>query len=167
MVTFEEFLEKYKPFTNFFSSDPEEIKFETYGEELDHVLIQNNKFIWTAVNSENENMYILPGKHFVNRSHYYVCANPWTNEEEIVNDNEMLSVEDSIKACLDFFETLDYSLNANNVKEYFENVFPEPTQEITLGDAKYTAIDYWGFVTHKELGNEEEDLIHNFYSNLI
>jgi hypothetical protein len=166
MITFEEFLEKYRPITNHFSSDLEEIRFETYGEEYRYILAQDSDFIWTSVNSDNETTYILPGKHLVNRIHYYVCANPWTNEEEIVNDNEMISVEDSIKACLDFFQTLGYSLNTNDVEEYFKKLFPEPTQEITLGDAKYIAIDYWE-ITHKEIEEDEEDLIHNFYSNLI
>jgi hypothetical protein len=166
MITFEKFLEKYRPITNHFSSDLEEIRFETYGEEYRYVLAQDSDFIWTSVSSDNETTYILPGKHLVNRSHYYVCTNPWTDEEEIVNDNEMISVEDSIKACLDFFQTLGYSLNANDVEEYFKKLFPEPTQEITLGDAKYTAIDYWE-ITHKEIEEDEEDLMHNFYLNLI
>ena len=164
MLKFEQFLEKYKPFTNFFSTDPEEIKFETYGEELEHVLIQNGMFVWTAVCSENENTYILPGKLLVNRSHYYVCANPWTDENEIVNDNDMISIENSIKACKDFFKTLGYSLNDFDVSKYFISRFVE--KEITIGDAKYAAIDYWENLGN-ELNTEEENLLHNFYSSLI
>jgi hypothetical protein len=165
MISFEEFEEKYEPITNVLSSEADNKTFETYGRELEYVMKQDNKCVWTAVYVSNENTYILPGKHFVDRAYYYVCKLPWEDENEKVNDNEMISMEDSVDACLNFFKELGFILDRYNVKSYFLEEFTDQT-EITIGDAKYTAIDYWKSVDN-ELTGEEDDLIHEFYSNLI
>jgi hypothetical protein len=166
MITFQEFLEKYKPKINHYlpNADEYDISFETYGEEFGYVLEQEQEYVWTSIDGENENSYIIPGKHLVNRSHYYVCKVPWSDETEEVNNNEMITVENAIDACLSFFKTLGYPLDRYNVNVYFKGVYDQET--ITVGDAKYTAMGYWEDLNN-ELTSEEEDLIHDFYANLI
>lgn len=165
MITFEEFVEKYHPTKNLFSSDLEEIRFETYGSELNYVLRQENEFVWTAIDCSNENVYTIPGKHFVDRLHYYVCRHPWTSSEEEVNENEMISKRNAVNACLKFFNIPILSSNIEDITNYIEKIYPNK-HTITIGDAKYSAIDYWESIGN-EFTQEHEDSIDDYYLNLV
>jgi len=46
--------------------------FETFGEELDFVRKQDPSTVWTLVDGEDGDMYLLSGMHFVNRIGYLV-----------------------------------------------------------------------------------------------
>src|SRR5438105_2970914 len=46
--------------------------FETFGEELDFVRNQLPSTVWTLVDGEDGDMYLLSGIHFVNRIGYLV-----------------------------------------------------------------------------------------------
>jgi len=37
--------------------------------------------VWTIVDGDNGESYILPGYHFVNRFAYYTTERPWTNKD--------------------------------------------------------------------------------------
>jgi hypothetical protein len=64
-----------------YASDDDDslIHFETYGEEYEFVKSQPNTNVWTEVDGES-GTYILAGLHFVNRIHYYVTEEAWTDE---------------------------------------------------------------------------------------
>jgi hypothetical protein len=76
--------EKYKPIKNPFAQKQQgefvEDKFETYGEELDFVRAQDPKCIWTLVDGDDGNLYIVDGYHLVNRVNYFVTEKPFEGE---------------------------------------------------------------------------------------
>jgi len=91
-ITVNDFFKKYNPQLNHFSSSPDDdnYTFEIFDEELEYVKKQNNKQIWTTVNCENEEFWIIPGYHIVNRMNYYITEKEWEYENIQVNDNEMI-----------------------------------------------------------------------------
>lgn len=169
IITFEEFEETYKPQKNPFVQDSsyDGYMFETYGVELAYVREQDNKNIWTIINCEDEESWIIPGFHVVNRLGYILCEIPWESENIQVNDNEMCTVEEAIDYCMDFGEeTFKIAFDKNDVTLHFnENLDSTFDGEMTTGRAKYIAIDYFEDRLEKDMG-EFEDEIHNYYSQL-
>lgn len=53
--------------------------FETYGEEYEKVLEANKKgnFVWTIVDGDGEDLWLIPGLHFVNRLGYIIAKKPF------------------------------------------------------------------------------------------
>ena len=74
-----EWTEKYKPIPNHFSKH--EDMFETYGEELEFVRSQKDKHIWTLVEGDSGDLYIVDGYHFVNRLNYFITELPYEGKE--------------------------------------------------------------------------------------
>ena len=73
---------KYQPIQNHFDGSD---KFETYGAELDYVLsIANSEpaRVWTLVDGDDGNLYIVSGYHLVNRVNYFITKNPCELEYE-------------------------------------------------------------------------------------
>ena len=50
--------------------------FETYGEELEFVKRQDPLKVWTLVDGEDGDLYVISGPHFVNRIGYLVSSVP-------------------------------------------------------------------------------------------
>lgn len=76
---------KYQPIQNHIDTNAYD-KFETYGKELDYVLsIANSKpaRVWTLVEADDGNLYIVNGYHLVNRLNYFITHNQceWEYEE--------------------------------------------------------------------------------------
>lgn len=58
---------------------------ETYGADLDKVYeIRKTKpnYLWTVIDGNDGEIYVTPGFRFVNRIHYMVSTEPWTDEME-------------------------------------------------------------------------------------
>lgn len=75
---------KYKPIKNQYAQKQEgefvEDKFETYGNDLDFVRSVNDvdpKKVWTLVDGDDGNLYIVDGYHLVNRVNYFVTEVPF------------------------------------------------------------------------------------------
>lgn len=69
---------KYKPIKNHIEGDYDgDDKFETYGEELEFVRAQDPRCIWTLVDGDDGNLYIVDGYHLVNRVNYFVTEVPF------------------------------------------------------------------------------------------
>ena len=69
--------EKYKPMHNHFDDND---KFETYGDELDYVRSiydTDPRRVWTLVDGDDGNLYIVDGYHLVNRLNYFVTELPF------------------------------------------------------------------------------------------
>jgi hypothetical protein len=67
--------------------------FETYGEELQFVRSQNPATIWTLVDGDDGNQFIVSGYHFVNRIGYLISIMPVPDDLDIevhipMNDDE-------------------------------------------------------------------------------
>lgn len=70
---------KYKPLKNHITNDGND-KFETYGEELDFVRSvydTDPRRVWTLVDGDDGNLYIVDGYHLVNRINYFVTEVPF------------------------------------------------------------------------------------------
>ena len=68
--------------------------FETYGEELAFVRSQNSATVWTLLDSDDGNLYLASGYHFVNRIGYLIATTPVPNDVLIECCIEMPSEED-------------------------------------------------------------------------
>ena len=75
-LTWEEFVEQYKPEHNKFSKDTDQFMYETYGEELEHVQRFDEHYVWTYVDSDGGSLTI-EGFHYVNRIGYFITEVPW------------------------------------------------------------------------------------------
>jgi hypothetical protein len=78
IITFDDWLDQYKPIQNHINPNEEE-RFETYGEDLEFIRTQPVDRVWTLVCSGNDG-YIIPGLHIVNRLNYYVTEVPHNND---------------------------------------------------------------------------------------
>jgi hypothetical protein len=68
----------YKPIKNHITGENDD-KFETYGEELDYVRSVADtepRRVWTLVDGDDGNLYIVDGYHLVNRVNYFITEKP-------------------------------------------------------------------------------------------
>jgi len=87
-LTFDEWLDTYKPITNhidtnasFQNEEGEGIMFETYGEEVDFVKQQDPNRIWMYGSGDDGGTYIWSGWGFVNRLGYFITEVPFSDSE--------------------------------------------------------------------------------------
>lgn len=80
-LPYDEWFDKYQPIINEIAGD-EQYQFETYGDELQYVLQQDDKHIWTEMDGD-QGVSIVSGYHLVNRIQYYITVKPWTEDTEI------------------------------------------------------------------------------------
>ena len=80
-MTEDEWWDKFQPMKNHFPNPTSEYSFETYGEESAYVYSIDPHFVWTQVDGEDGGVYIIEGRHFVNRIGYYVTRAPWLEGE--------------------------------------------------------------------------------------
>lgn len=80
----EDFFYKYFPEKNPKGDDSfDGHMFETYGEDYEVVCAQNEHFVWTIIDSDSDdNFYMIPGRHLVNRIGYLIATVPWEDENE-------------------------------------------------------------------------------------
>jgi hypothetical protein len=81
-LTWKEFEEQFRPIKNHFRKDPDEIMFETYGEELEFVVskVEENK-VWTYGDGDYCT-YVSGGYHYINRIGYYITEVPMEKDTE-------------------------------------------------------------------------------------
>lgn len=69
------FLNKFCPEMD---STGESIRYYNWdGEDLDILNATAPEYIWTIVSGDNGNLYVSPGRRFVNRMDYVICKHPW------------------------------------------------------------------------------------------
>ena len=56
--------------------------YETFGKELEYVVAQPKKRIFTIVEAEDDRLLIISGYHIVNRFGYLIADEEWDNEYE-------------------------------------------------------------------------------------
>lgn len=79
----------------------------------------------------------------------------------------MCTIEKAIDYCINFAkEHLKLTLDRFNVNNYFlNNIKSTFNNEITLGQAKCIAIEYYDYALNVDI-DDIEDEIHNYYSQL-
>jgi hypothetical protein len=80
ILDWSQWTDQYKPIKNHFSNDPDYEMFETYGEELEFVMAQDPRNIWTYMDADGGSL-IVEGYHLVNRLGYYITEKPWSENE--------------------------------------------------------------------------------------
>jgi hypothetical protein len=83
-----------KEFDDFYSGDPDfnwdgsegcEGRMETFEPHVSRVAERSRirpRTVWTIVDGDDGEMYVLPGFHLVNRVLYFVSNEEWESEEE-------------------------------------------------------------------------------------
>lgn len=81
-INFYKWIDEYIPIENKLISTEDEpiFEFETFGEDYEEVIKYDNTQIWTQIEDENGDFFIVPGLRFVNRFAYYITEKPWINE---------------------------------------------------------------------------------------
>jgi len=106
MLDYEKWAKLYKPKKNKIdkNSPYNGCMFDTCGPELEYIKNSNidHHFIWTIVDCDNEEQYIIPGYHLVNRAGYFITKNAWIKSDMEVNLNEMITVGAAKYACMEF-----------------------------------------------------------------
>lgn len=79
-LTFEEWVEKYRPITNHIDENASfnGLMFETYGDEVEFVKQAGNGHIWMYGDGDDGGSYIWNGWGFVNRIGYFITEIPFT-----------------------------------------------------------------------------------------
>lgn len=72
------FIERFEPITN---PSSQNWMWETYGEELEKVKLEQESFIWTIIDGPGSKLYLIKGYHFINRFGYVICKKPWTEKD--------------------------------------------------------------------------------------
>jgi hypothetical protein len=80
-ITESEWAKKYQLITNHLTNDG--YSYETYGEELEYVMLQDTNHIWTELDGD-EGVYIVAGYHYANRIQYYISVVPWESDDIFV-----------------------------------------------------------------------------------
>lgn len=83
-LTYEEWLDTYKPILNTHENVSWVKSFETFGEDLDKVLEVDPSYVWTWVDGGDYSGYSA-GVHYVNRLAYFICEVPWTDDNLYVD----------------------------------------------------------------------------------
>jgi hypothetical protein len=84
----DEWAKKFRPIKNHLDSDPDQLLFEIYGEEIEFVRNYDPRYVWTNLQGDMSDL-ICAGYHYVNRIGYYITEVPWEDEM----DYALLSVE--------------------------------------------------------------------------
>lgn len=90
-LDYDEWFEKFQP-----KVDEEGVmrNYETYGDDWETVSKTDYHYVWTLVDGD-DGTYIVEGRAFVNRIHYFITEEPWADGEyyEIL-DQEYGETED-------------------------------------------------------------------------
>lgn len=88
-ITCDKWQATYKPIGNTLDSNASwqdengvGIMYETYGEEQAFVFSMDYHNVWTLIDGDNGNTYIINGRAFVNRIGYFITPLPWKDDEE-------------------------------------------------------------------------------------
>jgi hypothetical protein len=84
-MTYEEWIDKFKPIKNYIEEYAPYggYMFETYGAEREAVRETDPKLVWTIIEGETK-LWLMPGKHLVNRLGYMITQVEWEDEDEAI-----------------------------------------------------------------------------------
>jgi hypothetical protein len=126
---YDDWVDQYQPIENPFDKDAgyEGCMFETYGEENEFVLDKlNRNTVWTLITGDNEDSWVIPGYHIVNRMGFFITTKPWESTDIQVNDNEMCTIGAAKYACIEFIENklnIPIEQFEDEIHDYFANKF--------------------------------------------
>lgn len=79
-MTYEEFINTYIPRKNHLDINAafDGCMYETYGDEDTFIRSSDKKHVWTIIDVNA--LYVVPGRHYVNRLGYLITENPWEED---------------------------------------------------------------------------------------
>lgn len=88
-IKYEDFLGRFRPVANHVFPDRgyDGRLFETFGPEVQHVLNQDPKRVWTLLDCDGCSV-IAAGRHSVNRLGYFVCEVPCDGDLEVYDEDD-------------------------------------------------------------------------------
>jgi hypothetical protein len=105
-IEFEQWFEKYQPVRNKLNPNGCYMgyMYDTHGKDAIHLIDSKipNHQLWTLVDCDNEEQYIIPGWHVVNRAGHFITKYPWIEEDLEVNLNEMITTGKAKYLCIEF-----------------------------------------------------------------
>jgi len=128
-IMYDDWVDQYQPIENPFDKDAgyEGCMFETYGEENEFVLDKlNRNTVWTLITGDDEDSWVIPGYHIVNRMGYFITTKPWESTDIEVNNNEMCTIGAAKYACIEFIENklnIPIEQFEDEIHDYFANKF--------------------------------------------
>lgn len=84
-MTEDEWFEKFQPMINHIKQAERggnSVIFETSGSDAEYVFKIDYRYVWTEVEGDDGEVYIVSGRHYVNRLGYYITAYPWNENEQ-------------------------------------------------------------------------------------
>ena len=128
-IMYDDWVDQYQPIQNPIDKEAgyEGCMFETYGEENEFVLNNLNKnTVWTLITGDDEDSWVIPGYHIVNRMGYFITTKPWESTDIEVNNNEMCTIGAAKYACIEFIENklnIPIEQFEDEIHDYFANKF--------------------------------------------
>lgn len=88
-IRYVDFLARFRPRANHLCAERgyDGRLFETFGLEVQHVLNQEPRRVWTLLDCGG-NLVIAAGRHFVNRLGYFVCEVPCDDALEVFDEDD-------------------------------------------------------------------------------
>lgn len=169
IITYDQWVKEYGLIQNHLTEETSynNTLFETYGDDLAFVNHTDINKVWTLISEDNEESWIIPGYHFLNRMGYFITEIPYENLDIAVNDNEMISVEYAKLEWVKLLNDLDIKFSLNDLSDFFSsNVRNIYDGNITVGNAKYLFIDFLDTFLDDDVVEGFEDEIHNHFSSL-
>lgn len=84
-VSYDDWRDTYRPVRNTLRTDApfDGLMFETFGPELDAVAAADPACVWTIVDGEDGDLWLLSGCHLVNRLGYLITERPWQGDGQL------------------------------------------------------------------------------------
>jgi hypothetical protein len=123
-MTYDYWVDNFQPMTNHLVDDGDTLHYETYGEEVEYVKLQDNKHIWTEVDGDS-GTYIVAGWHFVNRINYYITNRPWTDEWTEIPTWSWRECD-----CVEASEDGEYDPNCEECEEGLVNISCDTVEDL-------------------------------------
>jgi len=123
-MTYDYWVDNFQPMTNHLVDDGDTLHYETYGEEVEYVKLQDNKHIWTEVDGDS-GTYIVAGWHFVNRINYYITNKPWDDEWTEIPTWSWRECD-----CVEASEDGEYDPNCEECEEGLVNISCDTVEDL-------------------------------------
>ncbi|KYO54157.1 hypothetical protein PJ900_12310 [Tistrella mobilis] len=84
-VTYDDWLAAYRPVRNSIRGEApfDGCMFETFGPEWEAVRAADPACIWTLVDGDDDDMYVLSGCHLVDCLGYFITERPWAGDDPV------------------------------------------------------------------------------------
>jgi len=177
IIDYDEWFEQYKPIANlnpyssFYDGEGSNIIFDAHGDDFKQVRKVFNDpdttdLVWTCV-TEGETSFIIPGLHMVNRDSYYITEVPHDNKNIEVNDNEVITLEETIGIASTILKHFKLRFKEEDLRSfYLKNINVNYKKDMYIvPQAKSLLFDFMDGLIN-ELSDEQLEFINDRYDFL-